>query len=72
VIYGAQETQSDGSLGGYQIEMASGEFEGEVFDFSLSENSYYCPAPVVKTDGGELFAVICEFTEQFMLLGRVH
>jgi hypothetical protein len=73
VIYGAQETQSDGSLGGYRIEMTSGEFEGEVFDFSLSsENSYYCPAPVVKTDGGERFAVICEFTEQFMLLGRVH
>lgn len=72
VIYGTQETQSDGSLGGYRIEMTSGEFEGEVFEFSLSEDSYYCPAPVVKTNGGELFAVICEFTEQFMLFGRVN
>lgn len=72
VIYGTQETQSGGSLGGYRIEMTSGEFKGEVFDFSLTSDPYYCPAPVVKTDGGERFAVICEFTAQVMILGRVH
>lgn len=71
VIYGTQDTQTDGSVGGYRIELQSGDYAGEIFDLRVSDDIYYCPAPVVKTDGGSSFAVLCELTGSALLVGRV-